>query len=455
MRTLLALAFFSSVMIAQKHPITHEDVWLMKRVGAPEVSPDGKWAVTSVTEPSYDAAKTASDLWLVPLDGSMPPRRLTSTLAPESGAVFSPDSKRLAFATKREGDETTQIYILPLDGGEALRATNISTGAADPQWRPDGKAILFQSSVYPGAKNDEDNRRIAAERKARKYNARIFDSFPIRFWDHWLDDLRPHVFVEGLEHGAVARDLLAGTRLAGLPGFQGELDESAGASLDAHWSPDGNDIVFIATADLNHAITSPVTTELYRISAQSGEPVALTSGPDSYGHPVFRPDGKALYAVTQRSEAVSLYSLNRLVKIDWPTAGTPKMLTGAWDRSVDSIAVTPDSRTVYVTAEDQGHDRVFQLPADGGDVRPAFPAKEGAYSGLVIPAHSAAPILVASWQSMVHPADVVLVDANLPVNSGSLRKPAVIFKVWWCCRRHSTRRRSTRCWSSRTAARTT
>jgi Tol biopolymer transport system component len=195
MRCTIALLLLASALSAQKRPITHEDVWLMKRVGALEVSPDCKWGVTSVVEPAYDAAKTASDLWLVSLEGSAPPRRLTSTLAPESGAVFSPDSKRLAFATKREGDTTTQIYILPLDGGEAMRATSISTGASDPQWRPDGKAILFESRVYPGARNDEDNRKIAVERKERKYNLRVFDSFPIRYWDHWLDDLRPHVFV--------------------------------------------------------------------------------------------------------------------------------------------------------------------------------------------------------------------------------------------------------------------
>jgi dipeptidyl aminopeptidase/acylaminoacyl peptidase len=189
MRTVLALALFSSALIAQKRPITHEDVWLMKRVGAPAVSPDGKWAVTSVTEPSYDAAKTVSDLWLVSLDGSTPPRRLTSTLAPESGAVFSPDSKRLAFATKREGDETTQIYILPLEGE-----------------KPCGSPIF---------------RKVATDRKARKYNLRVFDSFPIRYWDHWLDDLRPHVFAQGLEAGATARDLLAGTRSSSRTGTTG------------------------------------------------------------------------------------------------------------------------------------------------------------------------------------------------------------------------------------------
>ena len=62
-------------------PVTHEALWLMKRVGAPALSPDGKWVVVSVAEPSYDEKKEVSDLWIVPADGSAPPRRLTSSKA--------------------------------------------------------------------------------------------------------------------------------------------------------------------------------------------------------------------------------------------------------------------------------------------------------------------------------------------------------------------------------------
>src|SRR5436190_16472663 len=170
MRSFAALLLLPLALGAQRHPITHEDVWHMKRVGPPAVSPDGKWAVVSLNEPSYDPTKTISDLWLVPLDGSAAPRRITSTHAPEEAPVFSPDCTRLAFATKREGDDHPQLYVLALhNGGEAVRITKVANRVSDPRWRPDGKAILFQSRVYPGAMNDADNQRIAAERKARKY----------------------------------------------------------------------------------------------------------------------------------------------------------------------------------------------------------------------------------------------------------------------------------------------
>src|SRR6185436_3029280 len=104
---------------ATRRAITHEDVWLMKRVGAPVPSPDGKWAVFLVTEPAYEAKDQSADLWLVPVDGSQPARPLTRTKAPESGADWSPDSTRVAFSAKRDGDDVPQIYVLDVvRGGE-------------------------------------------------------------------------------------------------------------------------------------------------------------------------------------------------------------------------------------------------------------------------------------------------------------------------------------------------
>src|ERR1700690_1539420 len=133
-----------------KMPITHEALWMMKRVGSPVVSPDGKSIVFSVLEPAYEADKSVSDLWLVAADGLKPPRRITNTVAPEDDVAWSPDSRSIAFSTKREGDEVEQIYILNLaEGGDARRLTNVSTGAKNPKWSPDGRAVLFESRVFP------------------------------------------------------------------------------------------------------------------------------------------------------------------------------------------------------------------------------------------------------------------------------------------------------------------
>src|SRR5690349_21433193 len=92
LRLVVKICLFSLLLgasaLAQKRPITHEDMWLMKRTGEPVVSPDGRSIVFSLTEPDYAAVRQPSDLWVVPADGSAPPRRLTFTQTPETTPVW-------------------------------------------------------------------------------------------------------------------------------------------------------------------------------------------------------------------------------------------------------------------------------------------------------------------------------------------------------------------------------
>src|SRR5215213_7769526 len=209
-RTLpLILIFLASVALAaEKQPLTHETMLLMKRVGAPSISPDGKWVVFPVTEPSYDEKEQTADLWLVPADGSAKPRKITSMKAGESDPSWSPDSRRIAFAAKRDADEVSQIYLLDIaGGGEAQRLTNLSTALRAPKFSPDGKRVLFASNVFPNAADDEAQKKAAKEEKDRKYKVRVYDSFPVRAWDKWVDPNRePHIFVTDVDGGS-AKDL--------------------------------------------------------------------------------------------------------------------------------------------------------------------------------------------------------------------------------------------------------
>jgi dipeptidyl aminopeptidase/acylaminoacyl peptidase len=411
MRTIAACLILLWAPAAAQSPITHEKIWLMKRVGAPAPSPDGKWVVFPVIQPSYDPAQQESDLWIVPADGSAPPRRLTFTKGAESGAAWSPDSQRLAFSAQREGDAENQIYILDLAaGGEAVRLTSLSGGAASPKWRPDGKALLFSSLVYPEAGDDAANRKIVEERRARKYSARVYEGFPIRHWDQWLDDRQLRLFVQDAEPGVPARDLLAGTRLIAEPGYGMPFAPTGGQQLDATWTPDGQSIVFAATTRRNTAAYAFYNTHLFQVTASGGEPRQLTGGLDAYSHPAFRPDGRALYCKYSKSTD-NPYNLDRLAKFDWPSPGPPAIVTAGFDRAVDKFGFAPDSKTVYLIAEDAGHEKLYAVPSAGGQVREVGRMSLGVYTNLAIPAQAPSTVLVANWESAVNPAEIVRLDA--------------------------------------------
>lgn len=408
MQALLAVLLLAA---QQPHTITHEDVFLAKRIGAPAISPDGRWVVFSVTEPSYAEGEQVSDLWLVPLDGSAAPRRLTNTKGGEGGAAWSPDSRRIAFSARRDGDEASQLYVLDLvAGGEAQRVTNVATGAASPEWRPDGRALLFASMVYPGATTDSANQAAATARRARKYNARVYDASPIRMWDRWLDERRPSLFVQAIDSIGKARDLLAGSDFAAASGFGGQLG-NAGENLAATWTPDGSGVVFVATTNRGDWTRADVVQSLWLVNANGGsEPQRLTPGNEDFGAPQFSPDGRTLYAAMSLANEKT-FNNRRLVALPWPAGGAaPRVVAGGASHAVGAYAPAPDNRSVYFLAEDAGHVRLFR--AQGGTSREVGRMARGTFGNLqVASGKTRGPAAIAAvWESAINPPEVVRLD---------------------------------------------
>jgi dipeptidyl aminopeptidase/acylaminoacyl peptidase len=389
--------------------ITHEALWMMKRVGAPVVSPDGKWVVYPVLEPSYETDKSVSDLWLVSADGLKAPRRITNSKAAESDVVWSPDSSSIAFVTKRESDEAEQIYILNLaEGGEARRLTNISTGASSPKWRPDGKAILFETLVYPNALDDEANKKIAAERKARKYNVRAYEHFPVRFWNQWLDDRQPTVMVQSIEPGANAKDILSGSALARTSGFSGMETESS-VTLAPLWSPDGHEVVFTATTERWQAASAQVGYHLYRMAADGGEASPISPASGEFQEARFGPDGKSLFFKYELQNS-EVYNLPRLNKVDWPAGGKLSLVTRDFDREPARYALSSDSRFAYLLVPEAGKENLYRVAAQGGKPELVIEPATGGYTSLEIAEKAAKPTLIAGYGSSVSPTEIVRID---------------------------------------------
>ncbi len=115
-------------------PLSAEVLWKMQRVSTPVISPDGKWVVAPVSRYTMDDDKSHTDLWIFSADGSVE-RPLTRHGSADGQPAFNPDGSLLAFVSRRDDDEASQIYILPLnEPGEAVRLVTVPTGVNAPKW---------------------------------------------------------------------------------------------------------------------------------------------------------------------------------------------------------------------------------------------------------------------------------------------------------------------------------
>jgi len=368
----LAGVVATTVAAAQaRHPITVEDMWAVKRPGAPSLSPDGRWAAVELTTYDIKENNSTSDIWLLSSDGSSQ-RRLTANPARDTSPVWSPDGKWIAFLSRREGDEQTQIYLISPEGGEARRLTKIPAGASALKWFPDSKRIACLSWVWPDLTTDEEQTKRLKEQQDAKVKAYIIDTTSFRYWDHWLADGRaPHLFVVDAETGK-HRDVFAVTGLSLV-----RQDPSAD-SYDI--SPDGSEIAF--TTDLGKDTGFDPNEDIVALRLDSGKWTNLTAdNAASDNNPRYSPNGKWI-AYTRQTIKWFYADRRRIVLYDRTTAAK-RVLTESWDRSVDSPIWSPDSQRLYFTAEDKARQPIWILAINGS---PQPLAQGGTNSNLALSA---------------------------------------------------------------------
>jgi dipeptidyl aminopeptidase/acylaminoacyl peptidase len=336
---------------AAKHAITFDDMIKMHRVAEPQISPDGKWVAYTVATPDMDANRNASNIWLVSTAGGAA-SQLTQS-GHDSLPVWAPDGKTLAFLSSRSGD--SQVYLLSLDGGEAQRLTKLSTGADLVKWSPDGKTITFTSSVYPDCKDDDCNKKRDEEKEKNKVKAHVSERLLYRHWTHWNEGKRSHLFVVPADGSAAPRDLTPGADYDVPP-------DQRGGPADINFSPDSKEVCFTAVTDKMEAIST--NGDLFTVPVAGGEIKRITTQPGFDGAPVYSPDGKY---IAYHAQLVPGYESDRFrVMLYDRQSGKSENLSEGFDRWVDELVWSADSKTIYFTAENETQKPVYAMAARAG-----------------------------------------------------------------------------------------
>ncbi|HZL85623.1 MAG TPA: S9 family peptidase [Candidatus Krumholzibacteria bacterium] len=342
---------------AARRPMTVEDLWAVKRVGAPAVSPDGRWVAFTVTSYSMENNKGQGDLWLLDTTQKAEPRRLTTNEGPDSSPRWSPDGKRLAYVSKR-GEDPAQLYLLSMSGGEPERVTELPVAVSDPRWFSDGKRLVFLASTWPDLNDDfAAVRKRLDEQKQDKTRAQRSESRLWRYWDHPLTDgTIPHIFVIDLESRKIT-DLLSGSAR------QMDLDDPAGT-----WdiAPDGSEIAF--SANVTEAPHRTLDVDVLVVSTSGGEARRLTAdNPADDVRPRYTPDGRFIVFGRARRPEIDP-DFTHLASYERKT-GTIRMLSPGWDAQPSGWTCGLDGKTLYFHSVSQGRSNLYALGIGGGTPR--------------------------------------------------------------------------------------
>ncbi|HEX3143324.1 MAG TPA: hypothetical protein VHQ64_05085, partial [Pyrinomonadaceae bacterium] len=233
----VALLACSTVAHAQERRFTIDDLLKVRRVGDPQVSPKGDQVAFTITDVDKNANKSLTQIYLVPLSGGEP-RQLTNDEHSSTTPRWSPDGEKLAFVSARDGED--QIWTIDISSGALKKVSTISTGAGDPVWSPDGKWLAFVSDIYPECTDDACNKKRAEDVAANKVKAHVATRLLYRHWKSWKEGMRTHVFVVS-SAGGEAKDMTPGDYDA--PPF------SLGGPTDYAFSPDSRELAVTSNHD--------------------------------------------------------------------------------------------------------------------------------------------------------------------------------------------------------------
>jgi len=343
--SLVCVLLFISVRAQQKRPIAPIDYYRLQNISDPQISPDGKWIVYTLSTVDTIKDKRNRDLWMISWDGK-DNVQLTNGPGNESSARFSPDGKYISFTASRGDDDDkeekkSQVYLLDRRGGEAKKLSDVKGDIEDYVWKPDGSGILLvmKDPDY----SDTGKTKIRTPYVMERYQFK-------QDYEGYLDSRKSHLYYFDIKSKKI--DTLT----------KGNFNET-----NAVFSPDGNTIAFVSNRtpdpDKNE------NTDIYTMDAKAAATMKkITSWPGNDINPQWSPDGKWIaYLQSSSDKAFTMYGENYLAVIS-KDGGEPKLLSRQTDRPVRNPRWSSDGQSISVLMEDDRQCNVISFNAENGQM---------------------------------------------------------------------------------------
>src|SRR5262245_4279682 len=371
-----------------RRPVSPDDLLRIRFITDPQISPDGARVAFVVTTLSETTDEYLSNIWVVETSGGEP-RRFTTGPTRDTAPRWSPDGRRLAFVSEREPSKKPQLFVMPSEGGEPVRLTDVKHGIhglGGAVWAPDGTRLTFTSRV--GGQGPE-----GGDGQSKSRPARVITTLKHKFEGEGFTKDRP-ARVSGVESAAGASPPIAA----------GDYPHAWPA-----WAPDGQNIAFVSerheTRDDNWA------SDVWLIAASGGEPRRLTDTTGPTWYPVFSPDGALVaYAGHPYPKDDGRNARMYVAPID---GGAPVCLTEVLDRPVWDMARpvwSADGQDVLFIVRDRGDYPVYRVRAKGGEAPSLFVGGHRTVTGLSVARDNGRVAFTAT--DPLSPAEVFVCNAD-------------------------------------------